>query len=311
MNILFCGHKRSYLKCGPHVKMNWQHELFRETLRSHFNVKYWGKGYGTLYDKNIDIRDVVKKDGPYDFIFTYFPTEMKGLKEIDIPKVHFAGDYWDGMLRKDVPEKYRMHLRRMNYDIIFTPWLSTLEQMKKDKIKGRHYFLSWTVDGTLFTPGKKKRRIDICSMCNVRGGYLSRKELHRKLKQIKNLKIFIEKRFTCDYIDIIQQSKIAIVDCHLKNNGATFPFKIMEYMACGALTFCNYSPAMPIVGLVDKKHFVLYDTFEDLENKIGYYLQHGDKRAAISEAGSNFVLNNLTHDHKIIKVREILENYDK
>lgn len=47
------------------------------------------------------------------------------------------------------------------------------------------------------------------------------------------------------------------------------------------------------------EHLVIYDNFDDLREKVQYYLAHDDERNAIAAAGREYALQHHTYDHRV------------
>lgn len=97
------------------------------------------------------------------------------------------------------------------------------------------------------------------------------------------------------YVDIMANSKIIVTACPSQYEG---DYRLMEAMTSGALVMHNRM-LLPPAGLVDGKHWVVYDSPDDLRDKIKYYTKHTNKSNRIALTGRKFVLNNHRPHHRI------------
>lgn len=97
------------------------------------------------------------------------------------------------------------------------------------------------------------------------------------------------------YIKTATSSKIIVTACPSNYEG---DYRLMEALQCGALVLHNKMLTIP-TGLVDEKHWVLYDNEEDLKNKITYYTENIHIAAKIAAQGRRFVLDNHRPHHRV------------
>lgn len=108
------------------------------------------------------------------------------------------------------------------------------------------------------------------------------------------------------YIKTATCSKIIVTACPANYEG---DYRLMEAMQCGALVLHNKMMTIP-KGLVDGKHWVLYDNEEDLKNKITYYTKNIHIAAKIAAQGKRFVLDNHRPHHRVeqwLKIAGVLK----
>ena len=97
------------------------------------------------------------------------------------------------------------------------------------------------------------------------------------------------------YIQTMNDSKIIITACPGNYEG---DYRLMESMTSGALVMHN-KMLLPPHGLVEDKHWVVYDSVEDLEKKITYYTNNPGKATKIANDGRKFVLENHRPHHRV------------
>jgi hypothetical protein len=85
-----------------------------------------------------------------------------------------------------------------------------------------------------------------------------------------------------------------------------FSMRAFEAMAAGALFLTRHTDGGQDDLFVDGVHLVIYDTFDDLIDKIDYYLTHDAERAAIARAGREEVLRHHTYGHRAAQILETM-----
>ncbi|MCY7484507.1 glycosyltransferase [Paenibacillus alvei] len=83
----------------------------------------------------------------------------------------------------------------------------------------------------------------------------------------------------------------------------TFNMRIFEGMGCGALVLTDDTPEQSQL-FEDKRHYVVYDSREDMLEKLRYYLSHPEQAAKVAAEGQQYVVRNHTYDHR---ARQVLE----
>jgi len=64
----------------------------------------------------------------------------------------------------------------------------------------------------------------------------------------------------------------------------------------------DWVPGMDELGFENYKHFVIYDGFNDLIDKIRYYIKNWMEREEIAEAGYKFVMKNHTYEKRLTEM---------
>lgn len=80
--------------------------------------------------------------------------------------------------------------------------------------------------------------------------------------------------------------------------------RLFDALACGTFVI---SDKIPSADTLFEGSIVTYDSVDDLNEKINYYLDHEDERVKIAEKGKKIVLENHTFDNRICEILETLE----
>jgi len=302
VNILLLGWNRFRPR---HPKGNIGHELFRRELAKYHNVLFYGQKYFLPFDTNITLPDLFERFGKPDLVFTHvehrerlFPIGIfDELGRVDILKAHYLGDY----SRLASSSGYDAHLKKTRYDVVFAPFIQTLEDLKKNGIPGNHLFLPFSVDTSVFYNRFLEKKFDVST------------PVGRNERQRVKLKLFIGKlnfRTAVDcvkfenYIRRINESKIIVTS---NSRFKQLSLKYFEVLACGTLLLTNRPEGLDQVGMRDGKHLVLYDGFKDLENKISYFLTHDKEREAIAKEGMELVRKYHSNRVRVVELTEMLK----
>ena len=76
------------------------------------------------------------------------------------------------------------------------------------------------------------------------------------------------------------------------------PLRVMDVLACKGFLLTNYQPEI-CEAFIDGKELVVYSDFDDMYDKIDYYLSHDEERERIAEAGYNKVKDRFLYFHQI------------
>lgn len=113
---------------------------------------------------------------------------------------------------------------------------------------------------------------------------------------------------TSEIADIYRNSKIAL-NFITKLNPCDLQMSDRIYKALGCGCFCLTQPIPGLDQLFqDGKHLVVFDGYNDLIEKIDYYLEHEDEREKIALEGQKEVLKKHTIN---VRVREYLKEIEK
>ena len=79
---------------------------------------------------------------------------------------------------------------------------------------------------------------------------------------------------------------------------SAIPLRVFDVLGCGGFLISNYQAEIPEF-LTIGEHLDIYESFEDLEDKIHFYLEHPSIRKEIAQAGYEFVKSNHTYTIRI------------
>lgn len=137
---------------------------------------------------------------------------------------------------------------------------------------------------------------------------LERQQVLAKLAEKFNVDIYtdddkyeyarVNKHGTVDYWDeapvIYRNSKINL-NLTLRSIRTGIPLRVWDILAAGGFCLTNYQPEL-LMYFENGKDLVIFESIDDLEKKIAYYLSHEEERKAIAENGYNKV--KLLHQYR-------------
>lgn len=173
------------------------------------------------------------------------------------------------------------------FDKVYTAHPYEIPLYKKYGIEANTLFNSTNPEH--FKPLNLKQDIDISFMGNLK--YKNRIKMFDILKN-RN----INTGYThYNYVEIINRTKINL-NIELFDFGLST--RVFETLACGGflLTYGAYPKEDQLFE--DGKHLV-YFNWDNLEEKIDYYLNHEEERKKIGEQGKQEVLNKHTYIHRV------------
>ena len=104
-----------------------------------------------------------------------------------------------------------------------------------------------------------------------------------------------------DMVNSINSYKIHL-NCNIADD---INYRTFETCGCKTMLLTNYTPGLEKLFDIGKE-IVVYDSLEDLNNKVRYYLENENERNQIAEAGYLRVKNEHTYYHRSKRLIEII-----
>ena len=98
-----------------------------------------------------------------------------------------------------------------------------------------------------------------------------------------------------EYCRLMSTTKIIVT---ATPDGWEGDYRLMEAMSSGALVLHNRM-ILPPTGLVDGKHWIVYDNHTDMLDKVYYYMKYQDKAKKIANRGRDYVMKNHRPHHRV------------
>lgn len=102
---------------------------------------------------------------------------------------------------------------------------------------------------------------------------------------------------------LYRSSLLAIGDNQWEGATGFVSNRLFQAMAAGgALLLQQHFDGGELLGLIDGEHLVVWHDFDDLRDKIDYFMDHTDERTEIAVAGTKEVLKNHSFDARVMEL---------
>lgn len=106
---------------------------------------------------------------------------------------------------------------------------------------------------------------------------------------------------------VFRDSKINL-NITLRSIESGIPLRVLDVLAAGGFLITNYQPEIAEY-FVDGQEVVMFESKEDMLNKIAYYLEHEEERKQIAYNGWKKVQEDFSYEVQVGKMMEVLEKY--
>lgn len=291
-------------------KYNRGHELFRQTMKCHANVIYFGPGYTP---KNLSLIDYLKKlkiDFSYfDFVFTHGLKYTKQIKDIyDLPpsllKVHYVVDYFlpKGEFKGRAIDQHEF-LNSYKPDIVFSVYHNSIKPLKKNVDCEKIFVLPFSACSTIYKNTYASKVNNVMTSFSMRDDvYPNRRKVLKILD--KNEIKFVGRKVKDEYVNAINTCKINLGVCDIYKS---LNMRFTEILSCGGFFLTDKPNYIERLNLEDGIHYVAYSDFNDMIDKIKYYFHHNKERNIIAENGMRLVRKYHSCNNRIKEMLKIIK----
>lgn len=267
---------------------------FRESLNLHRSLskiegvesKVWGLNYPDFEKSFSDIEewcDVL-------FIIENYTSEWLPSKEISESKK--LKIFWS-IDSHCILQQHQELCKLLKIDILLNSTESYIP-MFEGLVKKSYWFPNSYPDDLIF-PKKLDKTIDV-GFC---GNLINRGHLINNLDKYNIKKdIFV---IGDDMVNSINSYKIHF-NCNISND---INYRTFETTGCGTFLLTNYTPGLEKLFDIGKE-IVVYDSIEDLDNKVKYYLDNPEERNKIAKAGHERAKKDHTYYERAKKLIDII-----
>lgn len=134
----------------------------------------------------------------------------------------------------------------------------------------------------------------------------------RKLRNLPFLLSGVARRYGGEFValdtfaKVARASKIFLSLDSYPEIELSMSVRIYTAAGCGAFYICRKVPSIEEV-MIPGKEIVVFDTYDDMVDKISYYLEHDEEREAIRQAGKSRVLKDHTYQKRFAEMFKALE----
>lgn len=283
------------------TRTNWGHQHLRDALLDLVNpsVQY---GEGRMHKGKTHIPDICNEVSkhigyPDAVLMENWKNMIKytGGDEVDCLKAFIVCDYFPDVRNHFVC--YNEVLNRLDIDLAICNTPDVLTYIRDQKRIGNlsskldSLFISQGVDTRIFRPRELEKIYDVMAVYGlVSYVYPTRPAVQELISNMPGVKPLVGdwkgniKHY--DYARAINQSKIFV--CANGVNDQVL-MKYFEVMASGTFLLTNVPRSCGRFGLIPGVHFGVWENFEDLKEKIYYYLKDDSARDNIAKAGMALV----------------------
>ena len=277
-------------EAGRHEK----NKNFRESLNLHRSLskiegvesKVWGLNYPDFENSFSMIEewcDVL-------FIIENYTSEWLPSKEISESKK--LKIFWS-IDSHCILQQHQELCKLLKIDILLNSTESYIP-MFEGLVKKSYWFPNSYPDDLIF-PKKLNKTIDV-GFC---GNLINRGHLINHLDKYNIKKdIFV---IGDDMVNSINSYKIHF-NCNISND---INYRTFETTGCGTFLLTNYTPGLEKLFDIGKE-IVVYDSIEDLDNKVKYYLNNSEERNKIANAGYERAKKDHTYFERAKKLINII-----
>ena len=232
----------------------------------------------------------------FDLILVLDPVRQRfDFNSFDTPTAYWA---IDSHLKFD---KHIKKTRVQDYDFLFVAQKDYISKYKEKGCKNV-YWLPLACDPEIHKQHNFSLKYDLCFVGSL-GPDSPRREIISKIQ--KEFNMFVGQRYLHDMARIYSQSKMVFN----KSLQGDLNMRVFEAMSCKRLLLTDRIGNGLEEFFVNRKHLVIYDNFQDLTEKVYYYLKQPEERDEISYRGQEEVWKKHTYLHRArYLVETILKN---
>lgn len=144
-------------------------------------------------------------------------------------------------------------------------------------------------------PGTEKKN-DVLFVGNMENRFnANRRQLVERLRKA-GFQVTATTAFMQEMVDLINASKVVL---NIAKGPSGYPLRVFETMGCGAFMLTNAVDGPQL--FTDRKELVYFND-QNVEELVGYYLEHDEERERIAAAGYQAVVAGHTFMHRVEQV---------
>lgn len=273
---------------------------FAEAHQVTFVGTPWAERPG--FAPNVDVAALAAQLTPKPDLFVcvdsgsapYFP---RGLEHIDCPTVCYLIDAYPP--ETGLPNSMRLHMASF-FDYLFVAQQGCIDLYSRARDGLPVRWLPLACDPAVQRDMGLERIYDVGFVGAVGGPYEERGAALARLEKRWKMNDFRRPYYGSEMARIYSQSKI-VFNITL---GRILNMRVFEVPPCGALLLTKRADNGQAKLFKEGEHFDTFETLDELESKVEYYLTHPDERERIARAGQQWALTHHTYDHRAAQIVE-------
>lgn len=185
--------------------------------------------------------------------------------------------------------------RKQEFDLLICTGKKTTDCLMEEGINA--YWVPKAFDGKTFYDKETNREKEICYYGNM---YIERKAMKDFLiKHECNIRRINSFYFSLN--NLLNEYKICTV-----YNGIEPMIKQFEIAASGCVPFCNEIPELFDLGFIDGKTMVSYESFNELVEKLNYYLERPEELSIIGMEAAKLAKEEHTWMYRMQDIKRVI-----
>jgi spore maturation protein CgeB len=239
--------------------------------------------------KITSVSEIIKKSNFEPDIVIQFdggPRALKGYEKLDVHTVFYSGD------PHFLFSFHRNLIRKFKFDYVFTTQKKYLDEFKK--INENTYFLPFAADPEIH------KKYDVPKVFDI--GFAGRQDQKLYSDRVRLLKYLsgnyevlnVQGMHYAKMTKVYSLSKIGFN----KSVRGDLNMRVFEIMSCGTMLLTDKIDNGVNDLFVNKKHLVMYENEEELNELVQYYLGNEEEREKIARKGQKEVHEKHTYEHR-------------
>ncbi len=216
-----------------------------------------------------------------------------GIEDVSIPTVWY---------HIDVPYHFQWSRQIIPFfDFLFVAQKNCVEKCKEAGCSNVYYLPVGCVS-EIHKKWDMEKVYDLCFIGTIDSTlHPQRVEMLNRLSNKFN--IYIDQKYLDEMAQVFSKSKIVFNKSTIND----LNMRVFEALSCGSLLITDrlYNNGLEDL-FTDRKHLVIYDNYEHLEELVDYYLKHDEEREEIARQGREEVLARHTYKHRMKELLEIV-----
>ncbi|MGB8643942.1 MAG: glycosyltransferase [Anaerolineae bacterium] len=279
---------------------------FEETLRQPHQVTFVGTPWSERpgFAPNMDIAEVAAHLTPKPDLFIYVDSGRafyfpRGLERIECPTVCYLIDAYPP--ETGLPNTMRLRMAPFfDYLFVANKGCIDLYSHARDDLPVR--WLPLAGDPAVQRDMVLERIYDVGFVGAIGGAYTERTAALARLSKRWKMNDYTRPYYGEEMARIYSQSKI-VLNITL---GRILNMRIFEAPPCGALLLTKRADNGQNDLFREGEHFDTFETLDELEHKVEYYLAHPEERERIARAGQAWALSHHTYAQRAQQILDTL-----
>ncbi|MDJ0752986.1 MAG: glycosyltransferase [Ardenticatenaceae bacterium] len=284
-------------------------QYFERSFNRDYQVTYVGTPWKDRpgYAPDEDLADLLNSMSPKPDLFVYIDSGSvhyfpRGLEKLEMPTIGYLIDAYPP--ETGLSNKMRLRLAPF-FDYLFVANAGCIDLYSSGRDNMPVRWLPLACDPEVQKDHQLERIYDVGFVGSTGGPYDERGQALNLLSSKYTMNDFSRPYYGDDMARVYSQSKI-VFNITL---GRILNMRIFEVPPCGALLLTKRANNGQNELFREGDHFDTFETLEELDEKVAYYLAHPAEREALARAGQDWALQNHTYQQRAESmIQTVLDN---